>query len=49
MIYLLHAHLYLGVLFSACIVTAGGVMWWASNNSDIDPGQPNARIGAFDA
>jgi hypothetical protein len=47
MIYLLHNHLYFPVLLSACIATAAGVIWWAMNNHDIDPGQPNARIGEF--
>ena len=46
MIYLLQHHLYLPVLFFAAIITAAGVIWWSVNNSDIDPGQPNARIGA---
>jgi hypothetical protein len=49
MIYLLNAHLYLHVLIFAAIITAGGVIWWAMNNSDIDPGQPNARIGTREA
>jgi hypothetical protein len=49
MIYLLNAHLYIHVLFSAAIFTAGGVIWWVMNNSDIDPGQPNARIGTPEA
>jgi hypothetical protein len=46
MIYLLQAHLYLPVLFAAAIVTAAGVVWWVMNHNDIDPGEPNARIGA---
>ena len=46
MIYLLQHHLYLPVLFFAAIITAAGVIWWSVNNSDIDPGQPNARIAA---
>jgi hypothetical protein len=47
MLFLLHAHLYLHVLFAAAIATAGGVIWWAMNNSDIDPGEPNARVGSY--
>ncbi len=43
MIHLITPHLYINLLFAAAIVTAGGVIWWALNNSDIDPGQPNAR------
>jgi hypothetical protein len=45
MIYLLKAHLYLDVLFSACIVTAGRVIFWVMNSGDIDPGEPNASVG----
>jgi hypothetical protein len=45
MIFLLNAHLYLPVLLSTAIFTAGGVIWWAMNNSDIDPGEPNAKVG----
>jgi hypothetical protein len=47
MIYLLNSHLYLPVLMSAGIFTVGGVIWWIMNSGDIDPGEPNARIGAF--
>ncbi len=43
MILLITPHLYINLLFAGCIITVGGVIWWALNNSDIDPGQPNAR------
>jgi hypothetical protein len=40
----LYMHLYLPLLFSACIVTAGYVVAWALNGGGIDPGPPNARL-----
>lgn len=47
MIFLLEHGLYLPVLFGAAITTAGGVVWWALfHNNDIDPGEPNARVGS---
>lgn len=40
----LYMHLYLPLLFSACIVTAGYVVAWALNGGGIDPGPPHARL-----
>ena len=36
--------LYLPVLMSFAIVTAGYVMHWVMNGGDIDLGPPNARV-----
>jgi hypothetical protein len=41
---LLYMHLYLPVLFSSAIVTAGYVVARVLNGGGIDPGPPNARI-----
>jgi hypothetical protein len=40
----LYTHLYLPLLLSACIVTAGYVVAWLLDGGGIDPGQPNARM-----
>lgn len=41
----LYMHImYLPLLFSACIVTAGYVVAWALSGGGIDPGPPNARL-----
>ena len=42
MMYLLAHDYYPDVLWSACIVTIGAVIWSAANNNDIDLGPPNA-------
>jgi hypothetical protein len=39
-----YMHMYLPLLFSACIVTAGYVLAWALGGDGIDPGPPNARL-----
>jgi len=40
----LYMHMYLPLLFSACIITAGFVIAWVMNGGNIDPGPPNARL-----
>ena len=40
----LYMHMYMPLLFSACIVTAGYVVAWALSGGGIDPGPPNARV-----
>ncbi len=39
----LYVHMYMPVLFTSCIVTAGYVVAWVLNGGGIDPGPPNAR------
>jgi hypothetical protein len=36
-------YMYLPLLFSAAIVTAGYVVWWVLNGGGLDPGPPNAN------
>jgi hypothetical protein len=43
--YLLVNHLYLPVLLTFAAVTLAAVVWWMFNGGNIDPGEPNARIG----
>jgi hypothetical protein len=33
------------VVLTAAAVTLAYVIWWVMNSGDIDPGEPNARIG----
>ncbi len=40
----LYAKMYLPVLFSFGIITAGYVVLWVMNGGGIDPGPPNARL-----
>jgi len=40
----IYIYMYLPVLFSACIITAGYVLAWALGGGGIDPGPPNARV-----
>jgi ABC-type transport system involved in cytochrome bd biosynthesis fused ATPase/permease subunit len=40
----IYMHMYLPLLFSACIVTAGYVVAWILSGGGIDPGPPNARL-----
>jgi len=40
----LYIYMYLPVLFTAAIVTAGYAIAWALNGGGIDPGPPNARV-----
>jgi hypothetical protein len=40
----LYIYMYLPLLFSACIITAGYVIAWALGGGGIDPGPPNARL-----
>ena len=39
-----YMYLYLPLLFSAAIITAGYVIAWVLNGGGIDPGPPNARV-----
>jgi hypothetical protein len=40
----LYIYMYMPLLFSAGIITAGYVIAWAMGGSDIDLGPPNARV-----
>ena len=40
----LYIQMYMPLLFSACIVTAGYVVAWALSGGGIYPGPPNARL-----
>jgi hypothetical protein len=40
----IYAKLYLPLLMSCCIITAGYALLWISNGGGIDPGSPNARL-----
>lgn len=39
----IYMYMYMPLLFSAAIVTAGFVIAWALGGGGIDPGPPNAR------
>ena len=41
---LLYMKMYLPVLITCGIITAGYVVLWMLNGGGIDPGQPNARL-----
>jgi hypothetical protein len=43
-IMLLYMKMYLPVLITCCIITAGYVVLWMLNGGGIHPGQPNARL-----
>lgn len=38
----IYTYMYLPLLLSAAIITAGYVLAWAMGGGDIDPGPPNA-------
>lgn len=40
----LYMYMYLPLLFSAAIVTAGYVVAWMLGGGGIDPGPPNAKV-----
>jgi len=40
----LYIYMYMPLLLTACIITAGYVVAWVLSSGGIDPGPPNARV-----